>query len=409
MTRRLVRSTAWFLVPGFLMLLTCRAEAGLLVTNFFFDTVDLYDDQTGALIQSGYFAPTGASLQLTGLAIDPTNDYVYVSSRFMDRIYVFDGATGRPLASAPGGEPGLFAQLPTGSQPAGLALDAGGNLYVANNGGLSISIFDSSATQIGTISDGGLLLRYPSGLAFDDQGDLFITTLSGSGVLRYHDGNLSQFAAPGANGPSAPNEVVINADGEVFVADVVGNGVVKYASDGSEITAPGGGPFINVELPNIPPTATHPNAPSGLAFDENGNLLVAVLGPANPFNPPYENHGALLRYDSQDGTLLQSLGYGLPPLSGLDSLPERIPGDASCDGWVDETDAAILAANWGLGDATRAMGDFDGDGVVGACDAAILAANWNPAPVETIGVPEPSLSISALVLSLVMLFHRRRQ
>jgi len=55
---------------------------------------------------------------------------------------------------------------------------------------------------------------------------------------------------------------------------------------------------------------------------------------------------------------------------------ETVPGDASLDGVVDEADAAILAAHWGLGTAEWEDGDFTGDGKVGPVDAALLTANW---------------------------------
>jgi len=79
-----------------------------------------------------------------------------------------------------------------------------------------------------------------------------------------------------------------------------------------------------------------------------------------------------------------------------------VPGDANQDGWIDEDDAAILAANWGAANANWGMGDFNKDQKVNAIDAAILTANWRPEPVagEAAGVPEPS----ALVLLVGGLF-----
>ncbi|MBN2218113.1 MAG: PEP-CTERM sorting domain-containing protein [Pirellulales bacterium] len=90
-----------------------------------------------------------------------------------------------------------------------------------------------------------------------------------------------------------------------------------------------------------------------------------------------------------------------------------VPGDTNGDGYVDATDAAVLAGNWGAtvaqGDATA--GDFNDDGVVNAADAAILAANWNPAPPpsEAAGVPEPSAIVALLSALVGTLFMRRRK
>ncbi|MBN2218447.1 MAG: autotransporter-associated beta strand repeat-containing protein [Pirellulales bacterium] len=90
-----------------------------------------------------------------------------------------------------------------------------------------------------------------------------------------------------------------------------------------------------------------------------------------------------------------------------------IPGDTNYDGYVDNTDAAVLAGNWGAsvtqGDVTA--GDFNDDGVVNAADAAILAANWNPAPppTEAAGVPEPSTTALFLAGLLGLAAARKRR
>jgi len=92
-----------------------------------------------------------------------------------------------------------------------------------------------------------------------------------------------------------------------------------------------------------------------------------------------------------------------------------VPGDATGDGIVDARDAAVMAANWGLGDAVWAMGDFDGDDVVGPGDATILAANWgyglgeSAAPPPLTPVPEPSVWLLLLGIVPVGLARRSRR
>jgi hypothetical protein len=90
---------------------------------------------------------------------------------------------------------------------------------------------------------------------------------------------------------------------------------------------------------------------------------------------------------------------------------EDVPGDANGDGWVDEDDASVLAANWGkTGVSGPGDGDFTGDGAVNVADAAVLAANWRPNPgsESTATVPEPG-SLILLILGVLMLAVRRRR
>ena len=84
------------------------------------------------------------------------------------------------------------------------------------------------------------------------------------------------------------------------------------------------------------------------------------------------------------------------------SLIGAVPGDANHDGKVDESDATMLAANWGEANATWAMGDFDGNRRIDAADASILAVNWGHGTVdgEWTAVPEPS-GLTLLILGLV--------
>ncbi|NLE36399.1 MAG: cadherin-like domain-containing protein, partial [Pirellulaceae bacterium] len=90
-----------------------------------------------------------------------------------------------------------------------------------------------------------------------------------------------------------------------------------------------------------------------------------------------------------------------------------IAGDANRNGVVDETDMAILAANWGQTGATWQMGDFDHDGRVGPTDAALLAANWGYSIAETAeastAVPEPGMTAMLLIgLGTIMVGRIRR-
>ena len=93
---------------------------------------------------------------------------------------------------------------------------------------------------------------------------------------------------------------------------------------------------------------------------------------------------------------------------GTLSLVVSLPGDANCDGTVDEEDAAILVDNWlRASDAGWGEGDFNDDGWVNDIDATILATNWGQTVIPAAAVPEPGAIVLLLVGALGCLLVRR--
>ncbi|NLE37678.1 MAG: hypothetical protein GX621_06590 [Pirellulaceae bacterium] len=82
---------------------------------------------------------------------------------------------------------------------------------------------------------------------------------------------------------------------------------------------------------------------------------------------------------------------------------EPPPGDVNLDNVVDQADAKVLAAHWGMSGVAWAEGDFNDDGVVNAADAAILAAHWgatvSPLPDDEPPKPvEPGVAGGAVLI-----------
>jgi sugar lactone lactonase YvrE len=196
---------------------------------------------------------------------------------------------GKPGFSGDGG-PAAKAML---SSPHGLAVDGAGNLLIADYANNRIRKVNAEGT-ISTIAGGGTLgptesgrasevrLNLPTGIALDAAGNLYIaeqrghcvrkmtpagvvTTIAGAGKEGYSgDGGPATKAALRSPGPLA-----VDRAGALFI--VTWEGVRKVAPDGTITTVAGA---WTVPVRGFTFNRT-PIAPVGLAIDGTGNLFVA--------------------------------------------------------------------------------------------------------------------------------------
>jgi len=162
--------------------------------------------------------------------------------------------------------------LPSFYTPTGVAVDAAGNLFVADYGNNLIrkitpagvvSTFAGSGTQ-GSINAKGLLASFnlPKGIAVDASGNVYVAD-AGNDLIRkiMADGTVSTLA--GADSSFfAPAGVAVDAVGNVYVADA-GNGLIRMVTAAGKVSAlpgPAGGLFQN---------------PTGVAVTHTGNIFIA--------------------------------------------------------------------------------------------------------------------------------------
>ncbi len=184
------------------------------------------------------------------------------------------------------------------NEPWGVAVDAQGNLYIAERN--SGRVRRVSRGMITTVAGGGSNANFPDGapagsasfgpiaLAVDGAGTLYIATLTGT-VLRVADGLISTLAGTsgvnafaGDGGPakgaklSSPNGLAVNAQGDLFIADS-GNNRVRRISRGMISTAAGSG-VSGFGGDGQPATSAQLSYPVGVALDAQGNLYITSGG-----------------------------------------------------------------------------------------------------------------------------------
>lgn len=264
-----------------------------------------------------------------GVAVDSSGN-LYVSDTGHGRIAKIS-AQGDLTAVAGDGTPGNYwgdggkASEAAISLPLGVAMDKAGNLYIADAGNSRvrkvspdgvISTVAGNGTS-GYSGDGGpaisAQLRGPAGLAVDAAGNLYIADHLDNRIRRVSaDGMISTVAGRGDTNPplgdggpatsaslAGPFGVVVDTSGNLYIADTFFY-LIRKVSPAGIITTVAGRNFY----------ANGPNDvgfPTGLAMDATGNLYIATT--------------AMIRKLSPDGTISTVAGNGATGISSGDGGP----------------------------------------------------------------------------------------
>ncbi len=225
-------------------------------------------DRNGRTLATATPPPeTGSAHTPVYLALDPTSGDLYVSDRPTGSIYVYsaEGVYRRTLDPGPG---------LVGWQPLGLSFDAQGHLFVTDVSGPyhRVHEFGPDGQLLRSIGSAGLL-NFPNGVAVDARGNVYVAD-SNNGRLVVFDASGRQLAVVrrgAAQGDlGLPRGVTVDGDGRVYVVDTMAQGVQVYRAYqagerapafvgrfGAEGTADGG-----FEYPN------------GVATDARGRVYV---------------------------------------------------------------------------------------------------------------------------------------
>jgi sugar lactone lactonase YvrE len=373
----------------------CKAD--LIAGGYSFGAVHRFDEITGAVVAPDI--SVGTMNSVAGVAVGPDGN-IYVASQGTGEILFFDGTTGAPLTSPqPGGSLGLFASLVTpatpGSTPGPIRFTPDGTkLYVSDFGGSKIRVFDTATgAELPPAAEG---FAPPGGITFGPDGAFYAGNFGTASVIRFHNGQIDPIITSGTSPLQTPSSLLFLPNGNLLVVDLFGNKILRYAASGSYV-----GVFAEIEPTD--PDPAYSNFPSDIAYDADGNLVVAVLGHTNP----PDNRGQILRFDLNGNQLGEPIVDAHPPLSSITWIRSvnAIDGDFNSDGQITAADYDKWTADFGKWVAKGGGADGNGNGIVDAGDYTVWRDAFTAAGGAAISftVPEPPTAALA-VFAAIFLF-----
>ncbi len=244
--------------------------------------------------EQGFLDGAGSAAKFStpsGLAIDGSgNVYVADSGNHRIRKVTPDG-TVSTLAGA--GAAGYLDGQGTGavfSYPVGIAVDATGRIYVADNDNHRIRVIaaDGTVTTLAGSGQGyvdavgaGAQFNYPNAVAVDAAGVVYIADNSNHRIRKVlPDGTVSTVAGSGqgfADGPAAsakfdyPNGVAVDASGRIYVSDNSNHRIRMIARDGTVTTLAGS----DAGLADGMSASAKLRYPGGVALDAAGHIYIS--------------------------------------------------------------------------------------------------------------------------------------
>ncbi len=262
----------------------------------------------GASSGDGGPATSAGLSRLKNVAVDAAGN-LYICDTDNHRVRKVDVATLEIAPFAGDGDGGRFLYGDGGPatsasvDPAGIAFDGSGNVYIADGGHHAIRMVapDGIITTVAGIGgpdgrgfggDGGpatsAKLNGPNDVACDGAGNLYIAD-SGNARIRRVDAQTREittvagtggYFASGDGGPATSaglnvNRLALDARGNIYFTDTGNYRVRKVDTDGNISTIGGNGGTGGSTGDDGPATSAQIYSPNGIAVDRSGNVYVS--------------------------------------------------------------------------------------------------------------------------------------
>lgn len=177
------------------------------------------------------------------------------------------------------------------NHPVGLAVDAAGNIYVAdedNNmirkvtpAGVVTTVAGTGGTGSANGAGSSATFYYPCGVAVDGSGNLYVADYNNNQIRKISGGVVSTLAGSGSAGSTDgtgmsatfnhPFGVAVDGSGNVYVTDRIGQKIRKITQAGVVTTLAGNG---STGATDGTGTGATFNSPTSLTLDRDGNVYV---------------------------------------------------------------------------------------------------------------------------------------
>jgi uncharacterized protein (TIGR03437 family) len=321
----------------------------------------------GGFTNDGIKATTAELASPDGVAVDGSgNVYIADSQNSAIRKVTASTSVISTVAGSeqPGyggdGSGALFAFLLV---PSSVVLDSSGNMYIADSGNNLVRKVTASTGNISTYAgfynshiggytgDGGqaskALLNTPVALALDASGNLYIADSGNSAVRKVApNGIITTVAGNGTGGFSGdggrgvfaqlfrPKGVAVDTAGNVYISDTLNNRIRMVTPNGTISTVVGTGAAAYFGDGGLATNAAL-NNPAGLSFDSAGNLYICDNNNnvIRQYAPPSAGGGSLPKINS--GGVISAGSFG--------AFTAIAPGS-----WIEiyGSDLAGSTANW---------------------------------------------------------------